>query len=52
MYGHSGSTSRGFQCNFSLFQDINMGYVMFTNGSKGAMLAISPLTEFLITGKE
>jgi CubicO group peptidase (beta-lactamase class C family) len=52
VYGHGGSTSSGFICNFSFFQAIDMGYVLFTNSHMGEWLAIPLLTEFLITGKD
>lgn len=52
VYGHSGSTSRGFICNFSFFEDLDLGYVMFTNSQMGGFLSIPLLTEFLVTGKK
>jgi hypothetical protein len=51
VYGHSGSTGTGFICNFSFFQDLDMGYAFFTNSHMGGWLSIPLLTEFLITGK-
>jgi CubicO group peptidase (beta-lactamase class C family) len=50
--GHGGSTSTGFTCYFNMFQDLNMGYVIFTNSDTGQILVQSPIMEFLITGKE
>ena len=50
-YGHSGSTSSGFICNFTFFPKLDIGYVFFTNSDMGAMLSIPLLTQFLITGK-
>jgi CubicO group peptidase (beta-lactamase class C family) len=50
--GHGGSTSTGFTCYFNLFQDLNMGYIIFTNSDTGGLLVQSPIMEFLITGKE
>jgi len=50
-YGHSGSTSSGFICNFTFFPKLDIGYVFFTNSNMGAMLSIPLLTQFLITGK-
>ncbi|MFT3701680.1 MAG: serine hydrolase domain-containing protein [Agriterribacter sp.] len=50
-YGHSGSTSTGFICNFTFFPKLDMGYVFFTNSDMGAELSISLLSQFLITGK-
>ena len=50
-YGHSGSTSSGFICNFTFFPKSDIGYVFFTNSDMGAILSIPLLTQFLITGK-
>jgi CubicO group peptidase (beta-lactamase class C family) len=50
--GHGGSTSTGFTCYFNIFQDLNMGYAIFTNSDTGEILVQSPIMEFLITGKE
>lgn len=50
-YGHSGSTSSGFICNFTFFPKLDIGYVFFTNSEMGAELSIPLLTQFLITGK-
>lgn len=50
-YGHSGSTSSGFICNFTFFPKLDIGYVFFTNSNMGGMLSIPLLTQFLITGK-
>jgi CubicO group peptidase (beta-lactamase class C family) len=50
-YGHSGSTSSGFICNFTFFPKPDIGYVFFTNSNMGAMLSIPLLTQLLITGK-
>lgn len=50
-YGHSGSTSSGFICNFTFFPKPDIGYVFFTNSEMGAELSIPLLTQFLITGK-
>jgi CubicO group peptidase (beta-lactamase class C family) len=50
-YGHSGSTSSGFICNFTFFPKLDIGYVFFTNSNMGALLSIPLLTQFLITGK-
>lgn len=51
-YGHSGSTSSGFICNFVFFPKLDEGYVFFTNSDMGAMLSVPLLTQFLITGKK
>jgi CubicO group peptidase (beta-lactamase class C family) len=50
--GHGGSTSTGYTCYFNIFQDLNLGYVIFTNSDTGGILVQSPIMEFLITGKE
>jgi CubicO group peptidase (beta-lactamase class C family) len=50
-YGHSGSTSSGFICNFAFFPKPDIGFVFFTNSSMGGMLSVPLLTQFLITGK-
>lgn len=47
---HGGSTV-DFICNFSYFEDLNLGFVMFTNNDMGEWLSIPLLTEYLITGK-
>ena len=52
VYSHTGSSRPGFICAFNMFQDLNMGYVVFTNSYGGAMLVLSPLMELLITGNE
>lgn len=49
--GHGGSTSTGFTCYFNMFQDLNMGYAIFSNSNSGSILVQSPIMEFLITGK-
>ncbi len=51
-YGHSGSTSSGFICNFTFFPELDLGYVFFTNSDMGAPLSIPLLTQFLVTGKK
>lgn len=50
-YGHSGSTSSGFICNFTFFPETDVGYVFFTNSNRGVELSIPLLTQFLTTGK-
>lgn len=52
VYGHSGSTSRGFVCNFRYFKDLDMGYAIFTNSQMGGFLSLPLLRQFLITGKD
>jgi CubicO group peptidase (beta-lactamase class C family) len=51
-YGHSGSTSSGFICNFTFFPESDVGYVFFTNSNMGDVLSVPLLTQFLITGKK
>ena len=51
-YGHSGSTSSGFICNFRYFPKPGIGYVFFTNSDMGADLSIPLLTQFIVTGKK
>jgi len=51
-YGHSGSTSSGFICNFRYFPEQNTGYAFFTNSNMGAELAIPLLTQFIVTGRK
>jgi CubicO group peptidase (beta-lactamase class C family) len=51
-YGHSGSTSSGFICNFRYFPKLDIGYVFLTNSDMGAYLSIPLLTQFIVTGKK
>ena len=51
VFGHGGNNG-DFQCQFMMFKDLDMGYVIFTNSNTGGMLAYDPIMEFLITGKE
>jgi CubicO group peptidase (beta-lactamase class C family) len=51
-YGHSGSTSSGFICNFRYFPNLDIGYAFFTNSDMGAELSIPLLTQFIVTGKK
>ncbi len=48
-YGHSGSTSSGFICNFTFFPKLDIGYVFFTNSEMGAELSIPLLTQFSLS---
>jgi CubicO group peptidase (beta-lactamase class C family) len=50
-FGHSGNNG-DFKCQFILYKDLNLGFVIFTNSNTGGMLAYDPITEFLITGKQ
>ncbi|MEM7368666.1 MAG: serine hydrolase [Bacteroidota bacterium] len=49
VYGHGGVNS-GFRCNFEIYQDLNIGYVYFSNSHTGNGIKNS-LRQFLITGK-
>jgi CubicO group peptidase (beta-lactamase class C family) len=50
VFEHGGNNG-DFQCQFKMFRDLNMGYVIFTNSDSGGKLADENLTKFLITGK-
>jgi len=50
VFGHGGNNG-DFQCQFMMFKDLDMGYVIFTNSNTGGMLAYDPIMEFLVTGK-
>ncbi len=47
--GHGGNNG-DFKCLFEVYQDLDMGYVVFTNSSMGDCLA-GDLAEFLVEGK-
>jgi len=51
VFGHGGNNG-DFKCQFRMFKDLDMGYVIFTNSNTGGMLAYDAIMEFLITGKE
>ncbi len=51
VYEHGGN-NWDFKCQFKMFKDINMGYVIFTNSNTGGKLAYDAITQFLITGKQ
>ena len=46
--GHGGNNG-DFKCLFEVYQDLDMGYVVFTNSSRGDQLA-SDLSAFLVEG--
>jgi hypothetical protein len=46
--GHGGNNG-DFKCLFEVYQELNMGYVVFTNSSMGDQLA-ADLAEFLVEG--
>lgn len=50
VFGHQGSNG-DFNCNFEVYKDAKMGYVVFTNSSTAGPL-IRDLTEFLVGEKE
>ncbi|MDY8137316.1 serine hydrolase [Aquimarina sp. 2201CG5-10] len=49
-FGHGGNNG-DFKCEARMYQDLNMGYVIFTNSNTGDKLN-DALLEFLITGKK
>ena len=49
-YWHGGSNS-GWKCMFAIFDELKMGYVVFTNNDSGHEFAMD-LEKFLITGSE
>jgi hypothetical protein len=46
--GHGGNNG-DFKCLFEVYQELNMGYVVFTNSSMGDQLT-ADLAEFLVEG--
>lgn len=49
-YGHGGNNG-DFRCQFEIYKDLKMGYVMFTNGS-GASPMLDALPQLLVEGKK
>lgn len=49
-FGHGGNNG-DFKCQFKVFEDLNAGYIIFTNSNHGDDLH-QALEEFLITGKQ
>ena len=50
LFEHGGNNG-DFQCQFMMFRDLNMGFVIFTNSDSGGKLAYEDITKLLITGK-
>jgi CubicO group peptidase (beta-lactamase class C family) len=50
VFEHGGNNG-DFQCQFMMFRDQNMGFVIFTNSDSGGKLAYMDIKKFLITGK-
>jgi hypothetical protein len=50
VFEHGGNNG-DFQCQFMMFRDQNMGFVIFTNSDSGGKLAYDAIKRFLITGK-
>lgn len=50
VFSHSGNNG-DFRCIFKMYEDLDVGFVIFTNSDTGDML-LNPLEEFLITGKQ
>ena len=50
VFGHGGRNG-GFDCNYELYKDLDLGYVFFTNSSSGHLIK-NLVREFLITGKK
>ncbi|OJJ16472.1 hypothetical protein BKI52_34890 [marine bacterium AO1-C] len=48
-FGHGGNNG-DFQCQFKMYKDLDVGFVVFTNSDKGTQLNIA-LDQFLVTGK-
>ncbi|UII80080.1 serine hydrolase [Flagellimonas sp. CMM7] len=49
-FGHDGNNG-DFQCQFMMYEDLEMGYVIFTNSNTGGNLAYEALGKFLILGE-
>jgi CubicO group peptidase (beta-lactamase class C family) len=49
-FGHGGNNG-DFKCEFKIYEDLEMGFVIFTNGSTGDQLSSQAMEQFLITGK-
>ncbi|MBK8882640.1 MAG: serine hydrolase [Bacteroidales bacterium] len=50
VFEHGGNNG-DFQCQFKMFTDLNMGFIVFTNSNTGGKLKNDALTQFLITGR-
>ena len=49
-FGHGGNNG-DFRCEFKVYQNLGMGFAIFTNNNTGDQLAYHALEQFLITGK-
>ena len=49
-YSHTG-VNTGWRCRFGLFDDLELGYVVFTNSDRGDQFA-EDLEQFLVTGPQ
>ena len=49
VFEHGGNNG-DFQCQFMMFRDLKMGYVIFTNSDTGGKIKHDELMKFLITG--
>lgn len=49
-FGHGGNNG-DFKCEFKVYEDLQKGFVIFTNGNTGGELAYKALEQFLIIGK-
>lgn len=49
-FGHGGDNG-DFKCEFKVYQDLNMGFAIFTNSNTGDQLSNQTMEQFLITGK-
>jgi CubicO group peptidase (beta-lactamase class C family) len=49
-FGHGGNNG-DFKCEFKVYEDLQKGFIIFTNGNTGGELAYKALEQFLITGK-
>ena len=49
-FGHGGNNG-DFKCEFKIYEELQKGFVIFTNSNTGGELAYKALDQFLITGK-
>lgn len=49
-FGHGGNNG-DFLCEFKVYDDLDMGFAIFTNSNTGDQLTYQALEQFLITGK-
>ena len=50
VFGHGGNNG-DFLCNFEVYKDLKMGYIVFTNSDVGYLLH-KDLAQFLVEGKK